>query len=227
MSTKKTVEIEEIKQKEYKLKKYVEYANYINKNEFDSNKLKDAIKDLIKSNHNNIVDIYKFYKKIPKFSVYIKSLQLGKTEEEKLYNHVFETTPSNFICCQCVKRTRKFKNIKIGYSDFCSKTCYDTYQIIKCNKIEAHNLKDFKKYCEIVWSITDVQKLNNIELRGNDWDAFHLDHRFSIYEGFKNKIPAYIIGNICNLEMIPKYENLKKSTKCSISKEELFKSFFN
>ena len=51
--------------------------------------------------------------------------------------------------------------------------------------------------------------------------AYHLDHKFSIIEGFKNNIKPEIIGSINNLEFIPWEENLLKRAKCSITKEQL------
>lgn len=82
-------------------------------------------------------------------------------------------------------------------------------------------------YYEDVWKITEKQNLEslpNFEKRGNikfKKDAHHLDHRFSISEGFKHSIPPEIIGNIVNLEMLPAIENIHKSGKCSITLKKL------
>lgn len=40
-------------------------------------------------------------------------------------------------------------------------------------------------------------------------------------EGFKNNIKPQIIADLNNFEFIPWEENVKKRTKCSITKEEL------
>ena len=50
---------------------------------------------------------------------------------------------------------------------------------------------------------------------------YHLDHKFSIVEGFKQKINPLVIGDITNLEFLPWQENIKKRTRCSINKKEL------
>ena len=74
----------------------------------------------------------------------------------------------------------------------------------------------------------DIKKLDNFEKRGHaNKGMYHLDHKFSIVEGFKQNIPPYIIGHICNLEMIVARNNLIKNKKCSITKEELLDSFFS
>lgn len=86
---------------------------------------------------------------------------------------------------------------------------------------------DFELYYYYVWKITEKQNLSslvNFELRGNhaaNINAYHLDHKFSIFEGFRNNIPPYIIGGINNLEFLPWRENIVKSIKCSVSLEEL------
>lgn len=88
-----------------------------------------------------------------------------------------------------------------------------------------NGLNEFQKYKREVISITNKQPINileNYNKRGNCGDdKFHLDHKFSIFEGFKQNIEPKIIGNINNLEFIPWGENLTKRTKCSINKEIL------
>lgn len=93
-------------------------------------------------------------------------------------------------------------------------------------------LPAFKKYRNHVMRITSKQKvelLNNYDKRGSNKvnGSYHLDHKFSIFEGFKQGIDAEIIGNINNLEFIPWEENLSKGSKCSITKDELFNRVIN
>lgn len=61
-------------------------------------------------------------------------------------------------------------------------------------------------------------------LRGDD---YHLDHIYSLYDGFNNDITPEIIASICNLQIIPREVNLKKQTNSWISKEELFRRYEN
>lgn len=58
-------------------------------------------------------------------------------------------------------------------------------------------------------------------------EGFHWDHRISISDGWKLKIPAEIISSRNNLELIKISENLQKSSRSSISKEELYKLVFS
>lgn len=45
---------------------------------------------------------------------------------------------------------------------------------------------------------------------------YHLDHKYSVYEGFKNNISPKIIGGYKNLEIITSKENLSKGRLCSV-----------
>jgi hypothetical protein len=83
------------------------------------------------------------------------------------------------------------------------------------------SLPEYEKYCRAVWKVTNTQQLETVEgysMRGKD---FHLDHKFSISEGFKQNISPEVIGNIVNLRVISARENISKSDSCSITKEEL------
>jgi len=80
----------------------------------------------------------------------------------------------------------------------------------------------FLLYKSRVWAET---KRNNLTVLENHDKrsrlGYHLDHMYSIHEGFKNNVDVSIIGHIKNLKMIPYQENLSKFNKCSITLEEL------
>jgi len=81
---------------------------------------------------------------------------------------------------------------------------------------------DFLRYKQKVWAETkrnDLTILENYDRR-NKLD-YHLDHMYSIFEGFRNNVDTYIIGHIENLRMLPYKENLSKFNKCSITLDEL------
>jgi len=56
---------------------------------------------------------------------------------------------------------------------------------------------------------------------------FHIDHIYSICDGYKNKIPPYIISSVPNLQLLWCSENTLKHTKSWMTKEELFDKYFN
>lgn len=78
--------------------------------------------------------------------------------------------------------------------------------------------EQFYIYRKQVWEITnnqDLLSLQDIDKRG--FTNYHLDHKVSIFYGFKNNIPAETIGDISNLRMIPYKENMRKGIKCDFS----------
>jgi len=88
--------------------------------------------------------------------------------------------------------------------------------------IAIEELDEWRAYAMLVDRVTRCQPINtltNFENRGPK--NFHLDHKYSKLEGFKNKISPDVIGHICNLEMIPYNENTSKRDKCSITLETL------
>ena len=93
------------------------------------------------------------------------------------------------------------------------------------------NMEDFQLYKHLVWFYTrknELFTLNNFNKRGHaarNKKSYHLDHKFSIKEGFKNKIPPEIIGSISNLDFIPWKQNIQKRHRCSITKHQLLKLY--
>jgi hypothetical protein len=86
-------------------------------------------------------------------------------------------------------------------------------------------LEERDQYCRMVDSITRCQPidtLENFDLRAPK--NFHLDHKYSKLEGYKNNVSPEVIGHICNLEMIPYHMNTSKQSKCSITLETLLEN---
>lgn len=53
------------------------------------------------------------------------------------------------------------------------------------------------------------------------WKANHLDHIYSVSQGFKDGINPFWIAHPCNLQMLKAKENKKKNAKCGHTLEEL------
>lgn len=100
--------------------------------------------------------------------------------------------------------------------------------------VKPEDRGDFEHYCvkinkEMYKYKKEISCLENFHLRGNAnvTGAYHLDHRYSKFEGFRNNVPVYIIGHICNLEMITARNNLSKSRNCSIELNDLLHNIDN
>jgi hypothetical protein len=85
------------------------------------------------------------------------------------------------------------------------------YKILVLNETKK-SLKKFYKHINPL----------NLSRRRN---KYHLDHKYSIVEGFKNNIDPKIIGSKFNLTMISEHDNCSKQDKCSITKEELISEY--
>jgi hypothetical protein len=88
------------------------------------------------------------------------------------------------------------------------------------------SLPEREKYRRQVISLTNKQPINllkNYEKRGVSGldGVYHLDHKYSIFEGFENNIKPEIVASLKNLVFIPWRDNVVKRTNCSITKEEL------
>jgi hypothetical protein len=109
------------------------------------------------------------------------------------------------------------------------KRCRRCYEENKRNNALKY-LKGFKLYKYLVLTETSdnykryKNAINPLNIKRNKY--YHLDHRFSITEGFKHNIPPYIIGSQHNLEIVPSRLNEQKGVNCSITKEELFNAYF-
>jgi hypothetical protein len=77
------------------------------------------------------------------------------------------------------------------------------------------------QYQKLVRRLTAVviRHYNLKTVPGFDWD-----HKFSVYEGFKQNIHPNIIASRDNLELIPISENRSNGRKCSITRDELLNS---
>ena len=89
---------------------------------------------------------------------------------------------------------------------------YETYEEYRAD------LPDKKVYRMDVLRITGQQPLTTLghyekrAVNGKE-GGYTLDHKISIAKGFKEGIPAEIIGDISNLQMLPREDNINKGWK--------------
>lgn len=80
-----------------------------------------------------------------------------------------------------------------------------------------------KRLTKVSWNT----HFNDINPEWLDRSEYDLDHIFSIFEGFKQGIPPYIISHWTNLRMLEPKLNSSKGARCDKTKEQLFEDFFN
>lgn len=91
--------------------------------------------------------------------------------------------------------------------------------------IKQEDMSDFQIYKREVRKLSEKQDLaclQNFNKRGHiSDDGYHLDHKFSIYDGFRNSVPPENIANIKNLQFIHWQENIKKGNTSCITLQEV------
>jgi hypothetical protein len=135
-----------------------------------------------------------------------KKVQIGC----KIHGNFF-ITPSDFWngvgCQQCgFDQARLLKISKGIYND---PSTMDEFLLYK-RKVRSISERNFKKFHR------DINPCNI--KRSYHW---HLDHKFSIFEGFRNKVPPENIGHWQNLRLIERRVNQIKGSECDITLEEL------
>jgi len=119
------------------------------------------------------------------------------------WNIIPDAHKSGNICPKCAKIRKIRKRIKTKPTTKSKNNKFNLY----CKLVDIETSKNLKY-------------IKNINLRSYEW---HLDHKYSKIQGFKDNILPYIIGSMHNLEIIHKSINCSKKGECSITKEELFR----
>lgn len=118
----------------------------------------------------------------------------------------------------------RYESFKSGHR--CSQCFYDELK----TKFTEEELQAFENYKKHIRQLTEqtyteyksIINPNNFKRNKKD---YHLDHKFSIIEGFKQNIDPKIMASVVNLEMITAFDNLSKGSNCSITKQDLFNSY--
>jgi hypothetical protein len=93
------------------------------------------------------------------------------------------------------------------------------------NQVSDCDLSKYKIYFRECWRLSNAtynEHKHTIDPQTLRSNKFHLDHKFSIYEGFKHNVPAALIGSEKNLQILDAKTNQQKHTKSSISLDTLY-----
>lgn len=157
--------------------------------------------------------------------------EIGQEKARKILSEVDENGVSGYK--RKGEKTRKTHMNKIdefgrnGYSQLASKA------IVKGNATKAKKglildpaiRNEYYRYKSVVLYVTEqfrseITKGYKTGLAGTD-GAYHIDHMFSILNGYKNQVSPLLIGRKFNLKMIPWQDNLSKNSSNSITLDEL------
>lgn len=157
--------------------------------------------------------------------------ELGQVKARAILKEVDENGVSGYKKKGQKTRATHIANVdemgRNGYSQLASKA------IIKGNKTKAAKglildpslRSEFYRYKSVIAYLTEkhrkqISKGYVVGLAGEN-NAWHIDHIFSIMDGYKHGVSPLLIGNLHNLRMIPWEENLSKHAKSEISLEKL------
>jgi hypothetical protein len=151
---------------------------------------------------------------------------LDKRKKTNIQKYGGEPLSNPKILEKCLQTNKE----KYGY-----KTSFELEEIQEKCYIANHGytreqflerLGEYKIYRSEVRRITekqDLTSLENYDKRGKE--TYHLDHIYSISEGFKNNIKPEIIASIINLRFIEAKINQQKTNKCDFCIEELTRRY--
>lgn len=120
------------------------------------------------------------------------------------------------------KSIKKYLNLRNTRKYICQKCFYESIEL----NLTDEEIREIENYKKIIRALTAKTYKNNKETinpknlkigRGE----YHIDHKYSLYEGFKNNVDPKIMSSIENLEIISEHENCSKQSKCSITLDEL------
>lgn len=120
-----------------------------------------------------------------------------------------------------------------GWKTMKDETFYKNKGCNQCKKIKILTSKQenyilykskVRKITEYYWK--NKQKYFNPENLTRGKKLYHIDHEFSIKDGFENNIPPYIIGHWTNLQMLHYKDNIKKQDFSNIDMNFLINRYF-
>lgn len=155
------------------------------------------------------------------FKDFIKKVRTKSNLEKYGVENVFQI--------EKIKKKRKetLKN-KYGTETFNNPDKTRITRIKNKTQLDDEQVSDFHSYKILVINRTNTIYRNNKQIinpksKIRAKKQYHLDHIYSIKQGFKHKLPLSIITHPCNLHMIHYKENLIKQDQSWITLEELLK----
>lgn len=121
----------------------------------------------------------------------------------------------------------------IKYTNFGKNKCLCRYCYYDSIRIPFDSIELFETYSKTIRSLTrfTFNKNKNIidpdGLKELDSKNYHIDHIYSISDGFLNNIEPKVIASVNNLRVINKTENLKKGKKSNLTIGKLMDMYYN
>jgi hypothetical protein len=121
----------------------------------------------------------------------------------------------------------------IKYTNFGKNKCLCRYCYYDSIRIPFEEIERFETYSKTVRSLTrfSFNKNKNLidpyGLKELDSKKYHIDHIYSISDGYRNDVDPKIIASYHNLRVVKKLENLQKGRKSGMELSELLEKINN
>jgi hypothetical protein len=164
-----------------------------------------------------------------KYEKVVEAARIRSTEMHKIFKESGKEDEIVAKRVSTMKKTGQYDKHSEFMKDVRIKNSVKT-RIKTGNAIDKSDLSDFTNYRLRVRQLSEKtykrnkNKIDPLNLRSR---KFHLDHKVSIFEGFKNNIEPSILASIHNLCILTEKDNISKKIKSSITIEELLRSFSN
>lgn len=97
--------------------------------------------------------------------------------------------------------------------------------IAEGRRLSPEDVKAFKGYRQEVRRLSNIAFRQNLSHLGKRSRDLHLDHHFSVLQGFLDGIDPVIVGHVTNLRLIPRQDNQSKGAQCTKSKAQLLRDY--
>lgn len=163
--------------------------------------------------------IIKKYGSLENYNIFLKERRRQILNEKLGVDNVFQL---NYV----KDKSKKTKIEKYGYEFWNNKDKTRLIRIKNGTQINDDLINSFLDYKKIIVNrSTTIYRNNTKEINPNNLKRgikhYHIDHKYSIKQGFLNNIPIEIITHPCNLNMIWWKDNLEKQDRCDINMNEL------
>lgn len=158
----------------------------------------------------------------------------GNIENYKIVmKNNYENSMMNKYGVKSIFESEEFKNNrkkilkeKYGSENYNNSDKTRNTRIKNGSQIDDDLVSDFESYRKVVINRTMTIYRNNENIINPDKlkrgkKLFHIDHKFSIKQGYLNNIPIEILTHPCNLHLIHYQDNLEKQDNCCIEIRDL------
>lgn len=126
--------------------------------------------------------------------------------------------------CKTINREREMARRRRKYHMIHHIDNPDTKRCSICQN-DMRRLRSRDSYYREVWRLTEIEYKAHIQTinptRIHRGSLYHLDHIYSIKEGYTKKVKPAEIASRHNLRLIDRHSNLSKGDRCDISLQEL------